>query len=155
MTPEHRRQLDRIKVKVHSNKLLLSDEYNQSVHAKLYCIELFGALEHLIRDCCVYYCKNCANDYVQNFVSSTSKRFPNPNAHNILNTISSFDKNWGEKLENFWDGEVKDAVSSIVSNRHHIAHGKNCNISIIKVRNWHGSVNSLSNFLWNEVFQLR
>ncbi|GAB5460390.1 HEPN domain-containing protein [Hoeflea alexandrii] len=155
MTPEHRKQIQRIKKRINDPILFERDEYEQSVHAKLYCVELSGVLENLLRDSTVAYCKMCANERVLNFVSKMSNRFPNPNVENILVIFSYFDEGWRDKIEQYWAGEMKDSISSIVGNRHLIAHGRNCNVSVVRLRIWVGNVEKFSNYVWNELFCIK
>jgi hypothetical protein len=42
-------------------------------------------------------------------------------------------------LQQYTDGEIKDAVDSIVANRHLIAHGESCNISFERLKKYYGS----------------
>lgn len=154
MIPAHRRQLQRLENRICSSEMYSRSEYEQSVHAKLYCIELSGALEHMMRDCCVNYCKNSSNEFVTNFVSGATKSFPNPSAENILRIVSNFSKDWSVRLEAFWKDEIKDAVGSVVGNRHLIAHGRDCTVSVARVQQWHIAIKKLAQFMWVEIFEL-
>lgn len=152
MTPEHIRHLSRLRARVRDEKMFDRDEYEQSVHAKLYCIELSSVLEHLLRDAASYYCNGRSNDTISRFVKEAAKDFPNPRPDNIKKTLHRFDETWPEKLEQFWSGEIKDAVGSVVSNRHLIAHGRDCTISISRLRQWQICIEKLCDFIWKDIF---
>ncbi len=49
----------------------------------------------------------------------------------------SFDDVWATELTAKTDGEIKDAVNSIVANRHNIAHGQDTRITVTNVKKWH------------------
>ena len=48
-----------------------------------------------------------------------------------------FKREWGEELSAFADEEGrKEAIDSIMSNRHRIAHGKNSDVSMAKIKDY-------------------
>ena len=49
----------------------------------------------------------------------------------------AFKPQWGDDLEIFVDDQGRrDAVDSIMANRHLIAHGKDSSVTVAKVRDW-------------------
>lgn len=48
---------------------------------------------------------------------------------NVHNLLSRFDPKWGKAVKDATPEEVRDAVISVVSNRHQIAHGRSVGIT--------------------------
>ena len=62
-----------------------------------------------------------------------------PKASRFLEVTKAFSEEWGQRLESYLNsgqGERRDAVDSIINNRHLIAHGKNTSISVVRVREY-------------------
>jgi hypothetical protein len=58
----------------------------------------------------------------------------NPNAEKITIIARSFDVHWASALEKFLEENGrKDAIDSVMNNRHQIAHGKDVGITIPQV----------------------
>jgi hypothetical protein len=72
---------------------------------------------------------------IQNFVISNLESIQNPKAERFSKVLRSFSGAWGDALENFFlqNTEVKEAIDSLMANRHLIAHGKQCSISTGRV----------------------
>lgn len=133
MIPEYKRQLQRIRDRLDRLKTEGLDEFYQSELARLYCVELSGVLENLIKDCVIAYTRIRADKRVVEFVSNQIERFQNPDPQKILAVLKQLDSLWESELDDFWRGEIKDAIGSIVGNRHLIAHGRSTTISIARV----------------------
>jgi hypothetical protein len=73
-------------------------------------------------------------------VSITRKalsQITNPNTTRFIEITLSFDKTWGSNLKDFVeDNGRKDAIDSIMSQRHRIAHGKNSDITVVRLREY-------------------
>jgi hypothetical protein len=77
--------------------------------------------------------------------------FRNPDVERIAGLLYSLDRTLGAKLEDFWNDEIKDAVGSIVGNRHLIAHGRDTTLTFSRVSEWHGYTQKLIGFLEKEL----
>ena len=66
------------------------------------------------------------------------ERIQNPKAEKFVETAGAFKKAWGEELSLFFkeNAEVKEAIDSIMANRHRIAHGKNTSVSLAMVKEY-------------------
>ena len=51
----------------------------------------------------------------------------------IIELVRRFDKNISDELESFAEGQIREGIDSIVSNRHKIAHGRPSHISITAI----------------------
>jgi glycerol dehydrogenase-like iron-containing ADH family enzyme len=54
----------------------------------------------------------------------------------ICQLTGSFDQNWEMALRRATEGEIKDAIDSIVHNRHKIAHGEDVGLSYVTMRRY-------------------
>ena len=106
----------------------------QAHWARYLCVLSAGFLENALTEVYTVYATKCANNKVSNYVSSKLARLQNPKAARFIETARSFDKAWAEDLEVFLqiDGR-KEAIDAIMSNRHQIVHGRNSNISLVRV----------------------
>jgi len=109
----------------------------QSDWAKYLCVLVSGYLETSVRLTYSQYAKEKAAPYVANFVEGKLKRFQNPNMANILELTRLFSPEWEKSLKKITEGELKDAVDSIVINRHKIAHGESVGITYIRIKNYY------------------
>lgn len=108
--------------------------------AKYLCVLVSGFIETSV--CAIYsaYTQDKAAPYIANYVCSRLKRFNNPNMEDICQLAGLFNEAWREKLEETTAGEIKDAVDSIVANRHQIAHGRDVGISYDRVKKYYDRV---------------
>jgi RiboL-PSP-HEPN len=57
----------------------------------------------------------------------------------ILELARSFDPEWADELEAVTIGKLKDAIDSIVANRHNIAHGQYTGITLAAIIDYYAS----------------
>ena len=118
----------------------LSQDFELQAHwARYLCILASGFLETSVRAIYGQYARTKAAPYVANFVDSELKRFQSAKMDNILTLTRSFSPDWEERLRNAVEGEPKDAVDSIVANRHNITHGQSVGITYHTVRRYYGN----------------
>lgn len=131
----YKQQLDNLFDKI-SN--LPQDDFEiQSHWARYLCIHVSGFLEVSIRSLYSQYAKDKAAPFVVNYVESQLKNFQNPNMQKILNVTGSFNPSWAERLKQITEGEIQDAVVSIVAQRNQIAHGGNAGITYAKIKTYY------------------
>lgn len=109
----------------------------QSQWARYLCILVSGFLEVSI--CAIYnqLARRCASPSVANFVECRLGDFQNPRMGKIIELTKAFNPQWASDLEAKTEGEIKDAVNSIVANRNQIAHGKDVGITYIRIKNYY------------------
>ena len=74
---------------------------------------------------------------VANYTSSVLSRIQNPKPSKFIETAHAFKPKWGNDLKAFVDLDGrKEAIDSIMSNRHRIAHGKDSGITIVRVNEY-------------------
>ncbi len=57
--------------------------------------------------------------------------------NNILQLTGLFSLEWKDNLETATEGELADAINSIVSNRHNLAHGRDVGVSLVYMKSWY------------------
>lgn len=111
------------------------------------CVLVAGFVEVSIQAIFCDYARKSSSPHVSNYVNSKLKRFTNPNMHDIVELAGTFNSRWGEILEQGSQGELKDAVDSVMANRNQIAHGENVGISYIRIKEYYNSISKLISFV--------
>lgn len=130
----YKNQLDELFNKISA---LSEDLELQSHWSRYLCIRISGFLEVSVRAIYGEYAKEKAAPYVANYVESQLKNFQNPNWEKILNLARSFNPGWADNLESATEGELKDAIISIVTVRHSIAHGGSGGITYRRIKDYY------------------
>jgi hypothetical protein len=97
----------------------------------LLCVLCSGLIEESLRLMLSDFAQNKSNPQIASYVSARLGDFQNPKFEKIMVLLGSFDSKWREHFEQADSYEIKDAINSIVSNRHLIAHGGTAGISIV------------------------
>lgn len=109
----------------------------QAHWARYLCVLAAGFLENSLSDVYSRYAKESANARVSNYVGAVLGNIQNPKSGKFLDTARAFDRSWKESLAVFIDADGrKDAIDAIMSNRHLIAHGKDSDISLIRIKEY-------------------
>lgn len=132
------RQQLRLNALISKTETITAGDFEAQSHwAKYLCVLSAGFLENSIRELYGYYCSKCANPNVARFAGKALSRIHNPKAAAFLEVAGSFEKKWKHDLETFIENEGrKEAISSIMSNRHLIAHGKDTSISLVRIKEY-------------------
>lgn len=103
------------------------------------CVLTAGFLENSIRSLYARRAHRKSSKDVAAFVAKTLDRIQNPKASKFIEVARDFDGNAAEELENFLaedNARRKNAIDSIMANRHLIAHGRNTSISVARVKEY-------------------
>lgn len=115
-----------------------SDQIEMQSHwARYLCVLVSGFIETAVRAIYTEYANSKAAPYVANYASSRLEKLTNINMEDILVLAGSFNSRWRDKLERETDGELKDAVDTIVANRNRIAHGENVGITFNRIKTYY------------------
>ncbi len=137
-------RLDNLFKKINDVQRLSSDDLELQAHwARYLCILVSGFLENSIRTIYSEYAKEKASPQIVNFVEEKLKGFQNPRMEKVFQLMASFDEEWGKQLKTKTEGEIKDAVNSIVILRNSIAHGKSVGITYITIQDYYKSSKKL------------
>lgn len=119
--------------------------------AKYICILTSGFIENAIRYYLSEFAVQKAHSNVANYVANDLDGFQNPNMDKILNVVGAFSKEWREELAAFVEGERKDAIDSIVSNRHSLAHGRSIGLTFSRMQQYFKKVQEVVDFIGQQV----
>ena len=101
------------------------------------CVLTSGFLEVAVTEVLAEYATMRANPLVQRYVRKNLDQFQNPKLQKIVDLVSRFDPAWGMVFSQRVTAQQKDAVDSIVANRHLIAHGRQVGISLGNMREYY------------------
>lgn len=111
--------------------------------ARHICVLAAGYLENIVRVRLSEFMRQVRpRREIACFTEVTVDRFQNADFVKIVELTSRFSDQWRQELEAI-DPSFKDAITSIVANRHLIAHGKHSGISFSQIE---GYVASVKNF---------
>ena len=133
----HKQRLDALFKKVKS----LGDDPEMMAHWSRYlCVLVSGFIETSIRTLVLELAQSRSCPRVSRFVGLRIKDFTNAKMNKILDLLNEFDLEWKEELREFAEGDLKDAVDSVVANRHQIAHGKDTGIGFVTIKDYYDRV---------------
>ena len=137
-TRELVRQHSRLEVLFGKTAAATGGDLEAQAHwAKYLCVLSAGFLENALCEVYSRYCVNCANANVARFAGKVLARLQNPKTAKFFEIAEAFDPQWRKQLEAFVDDNGrKDAINSIMSNRHLIAHGQDSTISLVRVSDY-------------------
>lgn len=102
---------------------------------KYICILASGLLENSIKLIYSDFVRNCSPEPVAKYCIQHLNRIKNPKAEVFLSVARMFKNEWEEALSDFLNTNgQKDAIDSIISNRHLIAHGKDSGITFHSIK---------------------
>lgn len=127
-----------------------STNYNlelQGHWGKYLCVLAAGFLENAISELYIELANNSSSPHVASFTRKMLDKINNPKSSKFIETAYSFKKEWGNELEKYFEAnpEIKEAIDSIMTNRHRIAHGKTATISVTRLAEYlDGSIEALN-----------
>lgn len=105
--------------------------------ARYLCVLAAGLVENAIREIYGDFIVHASSAPVGNYANSQLRQVQNPKTHRILEIAGAFKSEWRSDLEAFVDnGGRREAIDSIMQNRHHIAHGHYSGITVSRVREY-------------------
>ncbi len=123
----------------------------QSHWAKYICIRSAGLLENALAEIYKDFVNGAASKPVADYTCSILSKIQNPKANRFVEVASSFKPSWGIDLEAYLEAEGrKEAINSIMTNRHNIAHGKNSDISIVRIKEYLEKAIEVIEFIENQ-----
>lgn len=105
--------------------------------ARYLCVLASGFLEVSVRAIFGEYARNMATPQVARYVEKQLKGFQSAKMGSILELTGAFSPEWRDSLEDACAGEPGDAVNSIVTNRHQIAHGADVGITYHAIKRYY------------------
>lgn len=124
----------------------------QGEYARYLCVRTSGFLEVTVQYMLAEFARRSSfKPAVGRYVTSRVERQQSMKANQLLDLVGSFDPAWRTSLEAFLDMEHKDAVDSVVTNRHGIAHGRPTGISFVRVKRYYELVLDVVEFLEDQL----
>jgi hypothetical protein len=129
------RQKQKIEWLINQAKTFDGDQLELQSHwARYLCVLVAGFLENAISEVYSSYVQKCANAQVANYVTSVLNKIKNPKSQKFLETARSLNPDWELNLNNYiQQNGRKDAIDSVMTNRHLIAHGKDSGITLASI----------------------
>jgi len=130
------RERDRIKRVLSLGKGIPLDDSERVGHWGRYaCIACAGYVEVALRLVIQAYVHKKATSQIHAYVVRDLESVQNPKAEKFVAILRCFSDSWATDMESFFTSnqQVKDAIDSLMANRHLIAHGRPCSISLARV----------------------
>jgi hypothetical protein len=118
----------------------IEDDEIKSHLARYLCVLTSGYLEESIKILIRNFVASKASPFVANHINSTIDNLTNLNSEKIGQFLNSFSGGWKDEFDRCLSDEEKDAIDSVVANRHQIAHGRNVGVSYVRIREWHKDI---------------
>ena len=133
-------------------KCFSSEQFELQAHwARYLCVLAAGFIENSLADVYSRYARSSANPSISNFVEATLRKIQNPKSSRFLETARAFITEWEETLSDFLDMDGRrEAIDSIMANRHLIAHGKDSGISLVRVSDYLAKSIQVIEFIENQ-----
>jgi hypothetical protein len=120
----------------------------QSHWARYLCVLTAGFAENIVRLIYSRYISKTANAATARYAVAQIDQLQNPKATRFIDVARAFNEGWGRDLEAFLEDNFrKDAINSIMSNRHLIAHGKSSSITISSVQQYLTRIVEVARFI--------
>lgn len=119
--------------------------------AKYLCVRVSGYLESAICLLLKEFAGSQSSPRIARYVIADLERFQNAKKGKILDLFAKFDPDWREALKAYLVDEKSDAIGTIVSNRHKIAHGADSDLTYVRVREHWLVVQRIIDFIANLV----
>ena len=132
-------KLDRI---FNSSSKIEEDEIKSHLSRYL-CVLTSGYIEEAVKIIIRNYVSDKSHPNISNHINSSTHYITNLNCEKIGSFLNTFNNEWKEKFDNQISDEERDAINSIVANRHLIAHGSNVGVSFVRVNNWYKNTKSV------------
>jgi len=117
--------------------------------ARYICVLTSGYVENSVREIYGQYVKK--NSYSLPVIRYSTKQLEgiqNPRPEKLVKIAALFDPAWGRDLDAHLSGNFRsDAINSIMSNRHLIAHGRSSNITVGQVSLYLGKIIEVADFM--------
>lgn len=112
----------------------------QSDFSRYLCVLVSGYLEKAVTELILEHARRSGAPSLQRFVEANTRKFTNAKTKKLQDMFRSFDPDWGKELDIFIVDDLKDAVDSVVSLRHQIAHGVSVGVTYHRILEYYKRV---------------
>lgn len=144
---EHQRRLDRLFSRVDELNRNGNEPELVSDLTRYLCVLLSGFIEQSVRTVYAEYARAKATPAIVNFVESELESFQNPKMGKLLDLTGKFSPVWRAELAEKTQGQIREQIDAIVSNRNRIAHGENVGVSYVYLKDYYSSAKKLVDIL--------
>jgi hypothetical protein len=132
---EINRQLQSLDALVKKTRRACGNDLEMQAHwARYFCVLSAGLIENALAEIYQDFVRGAASQPVANFTNSSLSKIQNPKTSRFVEIARAFNPVWAADLESYVNNDGrKDAIDSIMANRHLIAHGKHSGITITRV----------------------
>ena len=137
----------------------VTDIQTQADMSRYLCVLVSGFMERATRHVYGEYAHARSSPQVARYVERQLEGFMNANASKLCQVTGAFDGQWGKALDDYLAGQRKDALDSIIANRHQIAHGRDVGLTYIRMKSYYDEVkdghvgrSGVTGFVWVGAF---
>jgi hypothetical protein len=124
----------------------------QSHWAKYLCVLCAGLLENSVSELYGDYAKNKSNQEINHYVLRSLEKYQNPKTKKFIEIAACFNDRWAQDLETFVDNDGRrEAIDSIIANRHLIVHGENSGITIVRIKEYFKKIVEVLEFIESQL----
>lgn len=108
--------------------------------ARHLCVLVSGFLDQTIKNYTTEYVRKRSNPAVANYVVKSIQNLTNLKSEKLKQHVLSFDTTWQAQVDGLVADERKDAINSLVTLRHGIAHGQPDDVTLVRVENYYKEI---------------
>lgn len=135
---DYKRRLDNLFAK--HDSIPFDEQEIRSHWARYLCVLVSGFIEVSVRSIYTDYSRRKAIPQVANYVDAKLSSFRNVRMGKLLDLTRSFNPEWEAALRTATEGELADAIDSVVDLRNQIAHGVSTGISFGNMKDYYKRV---------------
>lgn len=153
--PELNIQYNRIQQLILKAKEFEPDDELRSHLTKYICVLCSGFIENSVYHAFTDIAENsCEPSVVLTYAKSQLYKIQNANSEKIRALAKSFNPEWHDLLRDYLQEENRGAaINYILKDRHNIAHGRDSDITIIKLENYLNKTTEVIRFIETELNQ--
>jgi hypothetical protein len=121
----------------------IEDDEIKSHYARYLCVLTSGYLEESFKLIIRTYVGNKSHPNISNYVNLSTNNVTSLKTKRLAELLCLFNIQWQQVFESLVTEEEKEAVDSVVANRHLIAHGQNVGVSYARVLAWYKDVKNV------------
>jgi hypothetical protein len=119
----------------------------QSHWARYTCVIISGYIEETVKELCRSYAEDRCTPETLNYITAQLRFFQSANTEEISDLLMRFSKTWQSQFEAYVTDERKQAINSVIGNRHRVAHGLDCSVTVRQLKEWYPRINDVIDFI--------
>ncbi len=105
--------------------------------ARYLCVLVAGLIETAAQLVLSEHASTHASTETASFVVNQMKYQTNLNTNKLTQLLGAFSDQWADDFDRSLTDDQKDAIDSVLANRHNIAHGRSVGISLVRVKDYY------------------